>query len=209
MGLTPISGLRVMARGAVEQFGTDTMPWCVSRSSPLISGITRGTFGSMRNAELLSTTAAPFSTASGPISRLMPLPAHTNTRSTSPRSSGVAFSTVRSSPSTVSFLPQDRSEAHRRTCVAGKLRSSSMERKTEPTAPVAPITAIRQPSIAPPVRRNTEMIPPIPCRFQFLRRTGTWGEGALQPFQHLSLLGLELLVGDDALLSEIAEPLQR
>ena len=75
----------------------------------------------MRKAELLSTTAAPFSTASGPISRLTPLPAQINTRSTSPRSSGVASSTVRSSPKDVSFLPQDRSDAHRRTPVAGKV----------------------------------------------------------------------------------------
>ena len=33
---------------------------------------------------------------------------------------------------------------------------------------------------------------------------GTVPRAALQPFQHLPLLGLELLVGDDALLLEIA-----
>ena len=40
----------------MEQFGTETMPLWPSRSSPFTSGTTSGTSGSMRKAELLSTT---------------------------------------------------------------------------------------------------------------------------------------------------------
>ena len=49
-----------MSATAVEQFGLDIMPRCDSSSSPLISGMTRGTFSSIRNAELLSMTTQLF-----------------------------------------------------------------------------------------------------------------------------------------------------
>ena len=47
------------------QFGMAMMPLCSRMRRALISGITSGTFGSMRNAEELSMTTAPALTASG------------------------------------------------------------------------------------------------------------------------------------------------
>ena len=41
------------------------IPWCPHMASGLISGITSGTVGSMRNAEELSTTTAPACAAIG------------------------------------------------------------------------------------------------------------------------------------------------
>ena len=54
-------------------------------------------------------------------------------------------STVSSVPLTESLLPQERSDPHSRTQPAGKRRSSMRRRKTCPTAPVAPITAMLKP----------------------------------------------------------------
>ena len=48
-----------------EQFGTAIMPLCSRMRLALISGITSGTFGSIRNAEELSMTTAPALTAIG------------------------------------------------------------------------------------------------------------------------------------------------
>jgi len=50
---------------AVVQLGLAMMPRLRRTSSPLISGTTRGTLSSMRNAEELSITTAPAWTASG------------------------------------------------------------------------------------------------------------------------------------------------
>ncbi len=47
------------------QFGLAMMPRCLSAAAALISGITSGTPGSMRNAEELSITSVPWRTASG------------------------------------------------------------------------------------------------------------------------------------------------
>src|ERR1035437_8914540 len=49
----------------VEQFGLAMMPWCWRMASGLISGMTSGTFGSMRKADELSTTTAPAWAAMG------------------------------------------------------------------------------------------------------------------------------------------------
>ena len=49
----------------VEQFGLAMIPLWVLMASGLISGITRGTSGSIRKADELSTTTAPASTAAG------------------------------------------------------------------------------------------------------------------------------------------------
>ena len=50
----------------VEQLGFAMIPLCCLIASGLISGITSGTEGSIRNAEELSTTTAPACAAIGP-----------------------------------------------------------------------------------------------------------------------------------------------
>ena len=47
------------------QFGLAMMPRCVAMAPPFTSGTTSGTSASMRNAEELSTTTAPWRTATG------------------------------------------------------------------------------------------------------------------------------------------------
>ncbi len=65
-----------------EQLGLAMMPlWSLIRRA-LISGTTSGTSGSMRKAELLSTTTAPAFTASGAYCLEMPLPAENSAMST-------------------------------------------------------------------------------------------------------------------------------
>src|SRR5437899_10300689 len=65
-----------------EQFGTAMMPLCSRIRPALISGITSGTFGSMRKAEELSITTAPALTAAGENFREVLLPAENSAMST-------------------------------------------------------------------------------------------------------------------------------
>ncbi len=65
-----------------EQFGTAMMPLCSRMRPALISGITSGTFGSMRKAEELSITTAPALTAAGENFRDVPPPAENSAMST-------------------------------------------------------------------------------------------------------------------------------
>ncbi len=58
----------------VEQLGLATTAGPAGRVSPLISGTTKGTAGSMRQAEELSTTRAPASTKRGAHSLLTAAP---------------------------------------------------------------------------------------------------------------------------------------
>ena len=58
------------------------MPLCSRMRRALISGITSGTFGSMRKAEELSITTAPALTAAGENFREMPPPAENSAMST-------------------------------------------------------------------------------------------------------------------------------
>ena len=58
------------------------MPLCSRMRRALISGITSGTFGSIRNAEELSITTAPAFTAAGENFREMPPPAENSAMST-------------------------------------------------------------------------------------------------------------------------------
>src|SRR6185437_14443763 len=96
-----------------EQFGTAMIPrW--SRMRPaLISGITSGTFGSMRKAEELSMTTAP------------------------------AFnsSMVISSPRKESLRPADRALASAFSLPTRKPRLSMVAMNSRPTAPVTPAMA--------------------------------------------------------------------
>ena len=141
-GLTSFSGLSAITSGVVEQLGLAMIPLWPRRSLALTSGTTSGTSGSMRKAELLSMTTAPCRTASGATSRLTSPLAEMNTISTSLSSSAVTASTSISFPLTLSRLPTDRLDAHKRNSLTGKSRCSRMSRKTLPTAPVAPTTAI-------------------------------------------------------------------
>ena len=62
-------GLRATTSGAATQLGLAMMPSLPAMSASLTSGTTSGTFGSMRNADELSMTTAPASTAAGAKSR--------------------------------------------------------------------------------------------------------------------------------------------
>jgi hypothetical protein len=125
----------------VEQFGLAMIPRCVAIWSGLISGTTSGTSGCIRNAELLSTTTAPWATAFGPHSLLTEPPAE-NSASSAPRSaSSDSASTGTLSPWNGSRLPALRGEARSRSVRTGKLRFSSTFKNSAPTAPVAPTIA--------------------------------------------------------------------
>ena len=64
------------------QFGLAMMPLWSRMRPALISGITSGTFGSIRKADELSTTTAPAFTAIGANLREMPPPAENSAMST-------------------------------------------------------------------------------------------------------------------------------
>src|SRR5918995_3129185 len=106
---------------------------------PFTSGTTRGTPGSRRYAEDLSTVTAPPRTACGTSSRLAAVPTENRQTSRSPAASasGVASSTV-TPPIT---LPAERADAKSRT--SSYPRSRSRSTVTVPTAPVAPTTPMR------------------------------------------------------------------
>jgi hypothetical protein len=93
------------------QFGLAMIPLWRAISSGLISGTTSGTAGSMRNAEELSMTTAPFRAAIGAYSRAVLLPAENSAKSTPSKLSALSASTVRSRPQHGSTLPADRGEA--------------------------------------------------------------------------------------------------
>ena len=131
-----------MTRGVVEQLGMETIPWWFSRSPALTSGTIRGTLGSMRKTELSSMTRAPAAAATGARALLTAPLAEMKTMSVLSKAPSPTVSTTRSSPATVMRLPTERSEANRRMDEKGNPRCSRMLRKTSPTAPVAPTTAM-------------------------------------------------------------------
>ena len=100
-----------MTSGVVEQLGMDTMPSCQSRSSPLTSGTTRGTAGSMRKALESSITSAPALAATGPKRRESSVRAEMKAMSTSEKLSSVVVSTVNALPFTSSLRPAERLDA--------------------------------------------------------------------------------------------------
>jgi hypothetical protein len=75
------NGSSAISRIIVEQFGLAIIPLCVAMASGLISGMTSGTSGCMRNADELSMTTAPACTARGANSLLRALPAEKKARS--------------------------------------------------------------------------------------------------------------------------------
>lgn len=110
-------------------------------ASGLTSGITNGTFSSIRKAELLSTTIVPRSTAIGPNFLLMDPPALNRAMSTPLKLSSVNSSTTYSLSSNVKRRPAERLDASILMELYGKSRSERTERNSWPTAPVTPTTA--------------------------------------------------------------------
>src|SRR5476649_775015 len=107
----------------------------------LISGTTSGTAGSVRKAELLSTTTAPAFTAMGAYCLEMPLPAQNKAMSTPAKAPSVSASTVSSRPRTICVLPADLGEASSFSEASGMPRLSMQPINSRPTAPVAPTMA--------------------------------------------------------------------
>src|SRR5258706_4035850 len=125
----------------VEQLGLAIMPLWLARASGLISGMTRGTPGSIRNAEELSTTTAPARAAMGANFLEMEPPALKKAISTPWKLFSVSTWTVTFLPLNVIFFPRERADASRRRSDIGKRRSWRQRRNSAPTAPVAPTIA--------------------------------------------------------------------
>src|SRR5580658_9011529 len=123
------------------QLGLAMIPWWPRKASELISGTTRGTAASMRNADELSTTTAPLPTASGAKRLEVEPPAENNAMLTPSKLASVSSRTVSGLPRNGRVLPADREDANNRSSVTGKLRRSRHSRSSTPTAPVAPTIA--------------------------------------------------------------------
>ncbi len=93
------------------QFGTAMMPLCSRIRPALISGITSGTFGSIRKAEELSITTAPALTAIGANFREMPPPAENSAMSTPSKERSVSSSITIFCPRKSMVLPAERALA--------------------------------------------------------------------------------------------------
>src|ERR1043166_4721113 len=107
----------------------------------LISGITSGTFGSMRKAEELSITTAPPLTASGANLREMLPPAENSAMSTPSNARSVSSSIPIGWPRKVTVLPAERALASAFSLPTRKLRRSMVAMNSAPTAPVTPTIA--------------------------------------------------------------------
>ncbi len=117
-------------------------------ASPLTSGTTSGTSGSIRKCDVLSMTTAPAAAARGACfsetaapgeKRAMSMPAKSNV------ASDCTFKGV-SSPKETS-RPLEVSEARATTSSAGNARSARICSISWPTAPVAPTMAMRYPMV--------------------------------------------------------------
>ncbi len=96
----------------VVQFGLAMMPLGrVRASSGLTSLTTRGTSGSIRHAEELSTTTAPCSAATGPHCFEVAPPALNSATSTSANTSGESSWTITSRSRHGRSFPAERGEA--------------------------------------------------------------------------------------------------
>ena len=87
------------------------MPLCSRMRPALISGITSGTFGSIRKADELSTTTAPAFTAIGANFREMPPPAENSAMSTPWKEFSVSSSITICWPRKSMVLPAERALA--------------------------------------------------------------------------------------------------
>src|SRR3990167_4014403 len=103
----------------VEQFGFAMIPLCFAMSSGLISGMTRGTAGSIRKALELSTTTAPALTADGANSRLLSPPAEKRAMSIPAKESWQSSETGYDLPLKEIFFPAERLAANRRNSPMG------------------------------------------------------------------------------------------
>ena len=131
----------------VEQFGLAMMPLGVSAAAAAFtSGTIKGTSGSARKADELSTTSAPLLAAIGDQCRDVPPPAENNASGTPSNTSGAISTTVCSSPRNRTVLPALRAEATGTSSCTGKARCSSTRSISAPTMPVAPTTATFKPS---------------------------------------------------------------
>src|SRR4051812_22134697 len=141
MRLTRWIGHNGISAVIAEQFGTAMMPLCSRIRLPLISGITSGTFGSIRNAEELSMTTAPAFTADGENFRDVPPPAENSAMSTPSKERSVSSSMTMVSPRKLRVLPAERALASAFNFRTGKPRLSMVAMNSAPTAPVTPAIA--------------------------------------------------------------------
>ena len=123
------------------QFGLAMMPLWSRMRFALISGITSGTFGSMRKAEELSTTTAPALTAIGANFLEMLLPAENSAMSTPSKARSVSSSMTTSCPRNDTVLPAERALASALSLPTRKPRLSMVAMNSAPTAPVTPTIA--------------------------------------------------------------------
>ena len=104
----------------VVQLGLATMPLGIERRAwALTSGTTRGTSGSMRHAEELSTTMAPAAATLGASSFEVAPPAENRATSTPEKSAVAASSTTTSLSPQAKVRPADRLEAKARSEATG------------------------------------------------------------------------------------------
>ena len=128
------SGFSTGIATMVVQLGLAMMPFGTSSSAcALTSGTTRGTSGSMRQADELSMTVAPAAATTGARVFEVAPPAENSAISRPLQSAVAASSTVICRPSKSSERPALRDDANSRMESAGKLRSASIWRITPPT----------------------------------------------------------------------------
>ena len=143
------NGLSATTSCMVEQFGLAMMYFFEKplAASAFTSGTTRGTSGSIRQADELSMTRQPTAPILGDHSFEMSPPADIRAMSTSRKSkwSSALHFRVRSPNET--SRPIDFVDASATTSLAGNLRSARMFNISCPTLPVAPTTATRKPGI--------------------------------------------------------------
>jgi hypothetical protein len=135
------NGSNAISMMIVEQFGLAIIPLCEAIASGLISGMTNGTSGFMRNADELSMTTVPACTAQGANCLLRLLPAEKKAMSMPWNESSRSGSTRTRAPQKRISLPADFSDASRRSARTGNRRVSSTCNTSCPTAPVAPTIA--------------------------------------------------------------------
>src|SRR5262249_1115672 len=125
----------------VVQFGLAMIPFGIfARARRLTSATTSGTWGSLRQAELLSITMAPCDATLGAIALEVEPPAEKKTTSSPVKFAVDASSTSIVVPFQLTGVPAERDEANRRSVATGNSLSMSNSRIIEPTRPVAPTT---------------------------------------------------------------------
>ena len=124
------------------QFGLAMMPLWSRMRRALISGITSGTFGSMRKADELSTTTAPERTAIGANFLEMPLPAENSAMSTPSNERSLSSSITMLWPRKLTLWPAERALASAFSLPTRTLRRSRVAMNSAPTAPVTPTMAM-------------------------------------------------------------------